>query len=1025
MSRWGHAGARIVGMVLAGLGAIFVLCWSLENRLPVAAVSDIVQKAVSIGSSTDLMLSALHAGLVGFGGRDEAFRITNVSAVPIVLSDTWRVRDDSGDVIAFPAGGFTVGARSSIWCARNALSFTLAFGFTPALEYGTNSTPDVPDMELDSGFNFADHGGSVTLFRVALLDTANRDGGPWSAGSNVSGDRRSMERVDPAAVDSDANWGTSLSTTIGLDAEGDPIAGTPGHTNSVYVNSSASDWPQVVINEVAWAGTNASSYDEWIELHNNTDRDIDLQGWVLAAADGTPSIQLTGIIVAHGFYLLERTDDTTVANKTADQIFSGALENSGEILRLYQARLVDVMVYGDADPSRSGWGGPAVQPYDNGAFAIAGQILFRKRKISGLPVPDTNTAADWANDTSKGSTLYGPVREGDLYGKRAMYPGWDWEAYSDTFEVTATAHLTVGIAPDNVYTVVAALLNGARQSILIQGYTFESVWLTNILTERIAAGVQVTMLLEGAPAGGLSDQQLWNSERIVHSGGKVYFMHNDSTARIYDRYSNQHAKFMVVDDKRVALSTENFGNHAMPVDDKSNGTAGDRGVFVVTDQEDVVSYVRSLFARDCDPVHHQDIVAYGQVDRYTVPPTYTAVYSPGGGGYDYMAPFSATVPAFEADRFEVIHSPETSLRYSDGLIGLVLRAGPGDEVYVEQMDERLHWGPSVSDVFTDPNPRLEAYIQAARQGARVRVLLDTGFDDERKNYETAFYILNLARDEGLDLDVKLGNPTGRGIHSKLVLVRLGNEKYIHVGSINGSEASSKVNRELALQVRSDGAYDYVRRVFDYDWAHSAGPYEVRLPIIFRDYVPESDHVLISEVVFKLSGDAELGEWIEVYNPTETTMDIGGWLLGDAVHEGDYERLYAFPPGTAIPSRDAMVIARYAQAYQSVGYVGKLVPDFELNDSNAVPDMIPVSWGTGELALGNTGDEVLLLDPLLRAVDVLVYGSGGYPGVAPFHRVEEVHNGSSLERWPANRDSNDCSRDFRIRYAPDPGHVVTW
>lgn len=48
----------------------------------------------------------------------------------------------------------------------------------------------------------------------------------------------------------------------------------------------------VVINEVAWMGTAADYRDEWIELYNNSQENIDLSGWSLSAADGTPDISL-------------------------------------------------------------------------------------------------------------------------------------------------------------------------------------------------------------------------------------------------------------------------------------------------------------------------------------------------------------------------------------------------------------------------------------------------------------------------------------------------------------------------------------------------------------------------------------------------------------------------------------------------------------------------------------------------------------------------------------------------------------
>ncbi len=99
----------------------------------------------------------------------------------------------------------------------------------------------------------------------------------------------------------------------------------------------------VVINEVAWAGTAANSNDEWLELYNNTDEAIDLTGWRLKSDDGSPELVLRGTIPARGFFLLERGDDTTISDLPADQIYQGALTNSGESLRLFdpQGRLID------------------------------------------------------------------------------------------------------------------------------------------------------------------------------------------------------------------------------------------------------------------------------------------------------------------------------------------------------------------------------------------------------------------------------------------------------------------------------------------------------------------------------------------------------------------------------------------------------------------------------------------------------------------------------------------------------------
>jgi hypothetical protein len=99
----------------------------------------------------------------------------------------------------------------------------------------------------------------------------------------------------------------------------------------------------VVINEIAWAGTKASASDEWIELYNNTEQDIDLTGFTLKSADGSVNVILNGTIRAKAFYLLERTSDSTVSDIVASQIYTGVLGNTGELLELkdHKGALID------------------------------------------------------------------------------------------------------------------------------------------------------------------------------------------------------------------------------------------------------------------------------------------------------------------------------------------------------------------------------------------------------------------------------------------------------------------------------------------------------------------------------------------------------------------------------------------------------------------------------------------------------------------------------------------------------------
>jgi hypothetical protein len=112
----------------------------------------------------------------------------------------------------------------------------------------------------------------------------------------------------------------------------------------------------------------------------------------------------------------------------------------------------------------------------------------------------------------------------------------------------------------------------------------------------------------------------------------------------------------------------------------------------------------------------------------------------------------------------------------------------------------------------------------------------------------------------------------------------------------------------------------------------------------------------------------------------------------------------------------------AQAKDVSGFVPNLefLIDRSRDDPN-VPNMVPIgSWPGFGFALGNSGDEVILGDAARKTVDVLVYGTGSYPGVIP--HPAGIGAGHSLARRPPDRDSEDCSGDFFDQYPPTPGQL---
>lgn len=172
--------------------------------------------------------------------------------------------------------------------------------------------------------------------------------------------------------------------------------------------------PAVIINEVAWAGTaSIRSDDEYIELYNNTDQDIVLFSTTNTASRwqmyiGNKKLNIAKVnnatVLAHGFYLLERGDDYTVADITADAIYTGALNNTGEKLTLTNASST---VIDEVDCS-AGW------------FAGSGGAGKKYMSMERVdPAKSGNDAANW--QTNQGPHILGTVDGGGdsdviLYG---------------------------------------------------------------------------------------------------------------------------------------------------------------------------------------------------------------------------------------------------------------------------------------------------------------------------------------------------------------------------------------------------------------------------------------------------------------------------------------------------------------------------------------------------------------------------------------------------------------------------------
>jgi uncharacterized repeat protein (TIGR01451 family) len=815
--------------------------------------------------------------------------------------------------------------------------------------------------------------------------------------------------IDPAATGwlSNTAWVTTAVTETNLSNN--------GSTSLTWIGA---DQPSsVLIDAVLYDGYERNDLDEAVALRNLTGFPIDLDNWQLINATGNrvATIPPGTTLPPHSLFWLTR-DGPAFERQfgfAADLVLSGwpVLGNNGGtvVLRDDKGNIIDVLVYKEGNIHHEGWVGPAVEPYRVGPlFGEEGQILYRMRdQATGLPVPDSDSAADWAQSTWD-----------VINGRKIQYAGWELDRFFFPYVVTETAVITLSIAPDNSYDTLVNFIAGAQQTITIESMTFEHLGIASALVAASQRGVSVTLLLDGTPPGGYTNQGRYVCQQVEMAGGACYFMASDQENRVRSRYRFLHAKFIIVDGRRVLLSSENLSPASHPDDDKTDGTSGRRGLMVITDAPGVVAHVQAIFDHDryyraAIDIHrwHTTHPTYGPPPSGFVPITET-------GGSDYEVRYAETAVFHGNFPFELIQGPENSLRDRDGLLGLVNRAGAGDTVLVQQLTERPYWGTSGSNPQDDPNPRLEAYLAAARRGASVHLLLDSYFDDigaPNSNAATCAYVQTIARTEALNLACATTNPTGQGIHNKMVLVQLNNQGYVHIGSINGTEQSNKGNRELAVQFQSNEAYALLSAMFWRDW-----PYYIYLPIVHQNYIGPANHVLISEVLYDPIGP-DVAEFIELVNPTSMPIDISGYGIGDAAHPDDYEDMRRFPPGTILGPQQTIVIATTATGFYD--YFG-FNPDYEVFESDPNVPLLPKDphWGHPDtfIQLGNQGDEVLLLDANNQLVDILVYGNGTYPGVTPCPLVAAA--GRSLERYPYWRNTGHCPTDFREWPFPNPGRL---
>jgi len=155
------------------------------------------------------------------------------------------------------------------------------------------------------------------------------------------------------------------------------------------------------------------------------------------------------------------------------------------------------------------------------------------------------------------------------------------------------------------------------------------------------------------------------------------------------------------------------------------------------------------------------------------------------------------------------------------------------------------------------------------------------------------------------------------------------------------------------------------------------------------------HIVFSEVLY----DSEVyyeteGEWIELYNPTGTTVNLGGWTIEDN------SNTYTIPNGTSIGSGDYLVIAD-----GSTHFIQKYGCGPHLSDLS--------------LRLNNDGDFLTLKNNSGTVIDQVAWESGG-SSVSGWGSTSlpYANEGKSIARSDVNQDT-DTYTDWMSNRNPGP------
>ncbi len=521
--------------------------------------------------------------------------------------------------------------------------------------------------------------------------------------------------------------------------------------------------------------------DEGVSVYNYSDTAMDLKGYRIATKNYEMTVTESISVASDTFVTLynkdvegsvfagqdpsHRLSDVCTLSDGKQISIDNIFINSNDYVQLKDSsgEVIDAVYYGKITVDEKYWSGDAL-------------TISSKSIAQRIGTYDTDSADDW--------------------GK--YIPGRTSLPFDPNLKFDAT--VTPFLFPDSGGIPVLQALESAQKSIYITIYQFTNTNAYSLLCKKLDQGVAVNLLVEGEAYKYDMSTDVTYMKALVDHGATVRLI-GVGDQGVTDRYIFVHAKYTIIDDEKVVITSENWtpkNLNGSITEDPYTGSHGNRGWGAIIESTDYTAYMKNVFEQD----FKKD---YGDVkDLLEVYPNVkTAKIA------EYKEPQSATFASYKAKVTPVL-SADNSYEAMKYYI-----SNATERVYAQNQD----LGSSYRKLESDSPVSIIAKM--ASKHLDCKLMFSTKVDD------------SFIREINQSTLIKTANMSKPTLHNKGLIC----DDYVWVSSINWTDNSFSNNREACAVIQSSEIAEFYAASFlkDFDKYYSYDGFRIDTSSIQESY----------------------------------------------------------------------------------------------------------------------------------------------------------------------------------------------